>query len=110
MTPRFAAFAALLVASFFTSSTISAQQSSARSVRVRLPAPDLTFAGGRDAEPARRHCLTCHSSDYVYTQPPLTKAQWTAEVVKMIKVYGADISDSEIDRIVDYLVTQNGKP
>jgi cytochrome c5 len=78
-------------------------------VSVTLPAPVEAFPGGPEAEPARRRCLLCHSSDYVYTQPKLTKAQWTSEVTKMIKVYGAPIPDDDVPAIVDYLVVQNGK-
>ena len=79
-------------------------------VSVTLPPPVEAFPGGPEADLARRHCLTCHSSDYVYSQPKLSKAQWSAEVIKMVKVYGASIPDAEVGPIVDYLVAQNGKP
>jgi hypothetical protein len=79
-------------------------------VTIVLPPPDVTFPGGDEAEPARRHCLVCHSSDYVFTQPKLTRKQWTAEVTKMVKVYGAVVPDADATAIVDYLVAQNGKP
>jgi hypothetical protein len=78
-------------------------------VSVGLPKPDTHFNAGPGVDLARRHCLTCHSSDYVYTQPPLTKAQWTAEVTKMQKTYGAPIPDADVAPLVDYLMTQNGK-
>ena len=39
-------------------------------------------------EMTQNNCLTCHSVDYVNTQPPnCGKAFWVAEVTKMIKVY-----------------------
>ena len=56
------------------------------------------------------NCLTCHSSAYVSTQPPLTRAQWTAEVAKMKTAYGAPIPDDQMPAIVDYLVANYGKP
>jgi hypothetical protein len=79
-------------------------------VTITLPPPAVAFPGGAEADPARRHCLVCHSSDYVFTQPKLTRKQWTAEVTKMIKIYGAAVPDADAAAIVDYLVAQNGKP
>ena len=81
-----------------------------RATHLRHPIAVEAFPGGPEADLARRHCLTCHSSDYVYSQPKLSKAQWSAEVIKMVKVYGASIPDAEVGPIVDYLVAQNGKP
>lgn len=52
-------------------------------------------------------CIACHSMDYIPMNSAfLNKAGWTAEVNKMIKVYGAPIPESDVDAIVDYL-TQN---
>jgi mono/diheme cytochrome c family protein len=78
-------------------------------VSVTLPAWNANFRPGPGADLALHHCLTCHSSDYVYTQPPLTKVQWTTEVTKMVKVFGAPIPDADVAPLVDYLMTQNGK-
>ena len=49
-------------------------------------------------------CATCHSRDYITTQP-LHKGKdfWTAEVVKMVNVYGAPIPEPDRAAIVDYL-------
>jgi hypothetical protein len=61
---------------------------------------------------AKRHRsqgMICHSVDYIYMQPPLTKDQWQAEVVKMKKVFGAPVPDGEVDTIVEYLMSQDGK-
>jgi len=76
---------------------------------ITLPPPDNTFKDGPNAALAQAKCTICHSADYVYTQPPLTKAQWTAEVTKMQKAYGAPIADADIPLLVDYLMSQNGK-
>jgi len=97
------AFALVCTATF-----VRGAAASPASVSVQLPPPQEAFPGGAEAEPARRHCLTCHSSDYIFTQPPLTRAQWTAEVTKMIKVYGAPIPGDAVAPIVQYLVTHNG--
>jgi hypothetical protein len=42
-------------------------------------------------------------------QPPLTKDQWRGEVVKMKNVFGAPFGENDIDTIVAYLMSQNGK-
>jgi len=78
-------------------------------VTINLPRPNIEFKPGPGADLATANCRTCHSAAYVYTQPPLTRVQWTAEVTKMKKVYGAPIDDANIAPIVDYLLTQNGK-
>jgi hypothetical protein len=36
-------------------------------------------------------------------QPNFSKAQWTATVVKMIKVFGAPIPQEDADTIANYL-------
>jgi len=49
-------------------------------------------------------CMTCHSSDYVASQPrTLPPAFWKATVLKMKKAYGAPIPDSAVDPIAAYL-------
>jgi len=78
-------------------------------VTIALPSDEhFTFKAGPGAEATQRYCLTCHSSAYVSTQPPLTKAQWTAEVTKMRKAYGAPIPDDAASTIVDYLTATYG--
>lgn len=82
----------------------------ASTVSVTLPSDNVQFKPGPGADLATANCRTCHSAAYVYTQPPLNRAQWTAEVTKMKKAYGAPIDDADIAPIVDYLLTQNGRP
>lgn len=82
----------------------------ASTVSITLPPDNVQFKPGPGADLATANCRTCHSAAYVYTQPPLNRKQWTAEVVKMQKFYGAPIADSDISAIVDYLLTQNGRP
>jgi len=76
---------------------------------ITLPPANIALKDGPNVGLAQAKCLICHSADYVYTQPPLTRAQWTAEVTKMQKTYGAPIADSDIPLLVDYLMSQNGK-
>jgi sulfite dehydrogenase len=58
---------------------------------------------------AQQHCMTCHSAQYVQTQPATSpRAYWDATVKKMKKPFGAQIPDEEIPAIVDYLVKTYG--
>jgi len=42
-------------------------------------------------------------------QPRFSRTEWLGEVNKMKDVYGAHISDEQVLRITDYLVSINGK-
>jgi len=78
---------------------------------VALP-PDVgpTFKPGPGAGVARQYCTNCHSPAYVANQPPLAAAQWTAEVTKMQRAYGAPIPSDAASTIVRYLTAVYGKP
>jgi mono/diheme cytochrome c family protein len=82
----------------------------ASTVTITLPPDNVQYKPGPGADLATANCATCHSAAYIYTQPPLNRKQWTAEVVKMQKAYGAPVADSDISAIVDYLLIQNGRP
>lgn len=53
-------------------------------------------------------CAICHSTDYITMQPNFSRAQWTGTVNKMIKVFGAPISEEDARIISNYLATQYG--
>ncbi|MCU1240535.1 MAG: hypothetical protein JWO71_1261 [Candidatus Acidoferrum typicum] len=55
-------------------------------------------------------CVVCHSTRYITMQPRFSRTTWLSEVNKMKDVYGAHISDEQVLRITDYLVSINGKP
>lgn len=77
-----------------------------------LPDETATLAPGPNMDVAQGNCGACHSADYIATQPrglPNPKAFWTAEVVKMQKVYGAPIQDADVPQIVEYLVGAYGR-
>ena len=78
-------------------------------VSITLPEDHDSFRPGPNAEAATTHCVICHAPDYVYMQPPLTRAQWEAEVKKMKAVYGCPLPDEMVGQVTDYLVSQNGK-
>jgi sulfite dehydrogenase (cytochrome) subunit B len=83
-------------------STIAA----AKPVNYKLPNETAQFKPGPNLEIVKNNCTACHSADYVQTQPrgpKFKKDFWQAEVNKMIKVYGAQIGEADIGKIVDYL-------
>jgi len=77
-------------------------------VSIQLPAEAVPFKPGPGADLARGHCLTCHSADYVYMQPPLPQDKWKAAVEKMRKVFGCQVPDGDIEPLAKYLAEQNG--
>lgn len=78
-------------------------------VSITLPTETAQFKPGPGVEKAQANCMSCHSADYVYMQPPLSADQWRAEVLKMRNAFGAPLPDADIEVIVQYLVSQNGK-
>ena len=53
---------------------------------------------GRDKVEA--NCASCHSIDYIVANSPFMNRQvWDAEVTKMIKAFGAPISETDAKEI-----------
>jgi sulfite dehydrogenase (cytochrome) subunit B len=70
---------------------------------------ELKDGPGRDKVEA--NCASCHSLDYIQGNSPfMNRGVWDAEVTKMIKAYGAPISDADAKEIVDYLAKNYGQP
>jgi mono/diheme cytochrome c family protein len=70
--------------------------------------PEETAAYRRSALPGyalvQRNCLTCHSAQYVSSQPPGSpRTYWEATVKKMQKPFGAMFPDQDVAPMVDYL-------
>ena len=75
----------------------------------KLPPEKMDLKPGKGRESVIGQCSLCHSVDYLTTQPPLTKAGWTASVDKMRSKYGAPVPTNAIPVLVEYLVGQYGK-
>ena len=73
-----------------------------------LPGDPFSFQQDTGSPIASRFCLICHSAEYVYTQPPHSKAIWRKIVHKMQTAFGCPIPDDQISQLVDYLFSQNG--
>lgn len=78
--------------------------------RLELPREEPSLKSGAGVELVRSACSTCHSLDYVITQPPLNRAQWTASLEKMKARFGAPLSTNEIPALVAYLETNYSPP
>jgi mono/diheme cytochrome c family protein len=85
----------------------SATSPTARRIAIPHDEPELPAFPGRDVFVS--NCVICHSPRYVSGQPNFPRVIWTAEVNKMIKVYGAPIAPEDVPKIVDYLVPWNGQ-
>jgi cytochrome c5 len=59
---------------------------------------------------AQTQCQFCHSTDYIVMQPPGDAKQWEGVVTKMIKVYGAPLSEADAKAITEYLTKNYGPP
>ncbi len=78
-----------------------------RSQRITLPAHGRQFSGGPQASVANTYCLMCHSGGMVMTQPPLTLAQWQAELHKMIAAYGCPLPGGNIAELAQFIAQSN---
>ena len=67
-----------------------------------------TLKPGAGVEVTRQQCVPCHSTDYIVMQPHGNAKQWDGVVTKMIKVFGAPVSDQDARTIVEYLATHYG--
>ena len=76
--------------------------------QITLPNIQTELALGAGKGKVETLCNICHSVDYITMQPQGTKAQWTATVSKMRKVFGAPISDADADTITGYLAEHYG--
>ncbi len=58
---------------------------------------------------AQRHCVACHSAEYMQYQPPTAaRPYWEGVVTRMKKVFSAPVDDADMPEIVDYLVKTYG--
>ena len=76
--------------------------------QITLPNIQIELASGAGREKVQTLCNICHSVDYMTMQPAGTKAQWTATVSKMRKLFGAPISDADSEAIINYLAEHYG--
>jgi sulfite dehydrogenase (cytochrome) subunit B len=69
----------------------------------------IVLKEGPGREKIEANCGSCHSLDYIITNSPfMTRPVWDAEVSKMIKAYGAPISEADGKDIAEYLAKNYG--
>ncbi len=88
---------------------LSAAAGFAGPVTMKLPLEKPGFKPGAGVELALQQCLICHSSEYITTQPPLSKAGWKASVEKMKARFGAPIPAAQVEALVEYLAAGYGQ-
>ncbi len=74
-----------------------------------LPLDQPQLKPGPGLEIVATNCQICHSVDYISTQPPLTRAAWTATVQKMREKYGSPLPTNQVNEVVEYLTRTYGK-
>ncbi len=77
---------------------------------IALPNLPHELPPGPNSDVYVANCTSCHTSRYVSNQPPFPRKVWEAEVVKMVKIYGAPIDEEKQKQIIDYLVAIRGVP
>ncbi len=87
-----------------------ASPAASRAIEIVLPPDTVFFAPSplKGFAAAQSNCVVCHSTEYIRSQPTLTRATWKAEVSKMKNAFGAPIPDDQIELIVDYLAQTYG--
>ena len=96
---------------FILITVVATAQSYAGSKQITLPVettelPESELPG---YQLATQKCVMCHSVDYIRYQPPgMNQEQWTAEVAKMKRAYGAWLSEADIKSIGAYLAVVYG--
>lgn len=77
-------------------------------VFITLPPETGVYKTAPGVEVVQANCLTCHSTEYVSSQPPMPRKFWEANVKKMKEKFGAPIQDAQVAAIVDYLAATYG--
>jgi sulfite dehydrogenase (cytochrome) subunit B len=91
-----------------------------RALIIALAAATIALPSGAEERPVELkkapgldkvegNCSGCHSLDYIVMNSPFPNAAlWDAEVAKMIKAFGAPVSDADAKIIADYLKANYG--
>jgi hypothetical protein len=74
-----------------------------------MPHDEPVFPPGPGHDEFVSACVVCHSPRYVTMQPRFSRTTWLSEVNKMKDVYGAHISEDQVQKIAEYLVSVNGQ-
>jgi cytochrome c5 len=93
----------------YSQNTMSQASSEKGAIRsIDLPQIRIELKEGEGKVKTETYCNICHSVDYITMQPKFPRAQWTATVNKMIKVFGAPIQEADAGTIISYLSENYG--
>jgi mono/diheme cytochrome c family protein len=73
-------------------------------VEIELPKYQAELPAGEGREAFAAACISCHSTRYITMQPKVSAAKWEESVRKMMKTYGAPVSEQQVPVIVKYLM------
>ena len=92
-----------------TALLLAASAACAAGLTIHLPPETADFKPGPGVEYPEKNFKTCHSADYIKTQPSGKPfAFWKVEVEKMQKLYKAQIADADVEPSAKYLTAQYG--
>jgi cytochrome c551/c552 len=77
-------------------------------LKIQLPPETASFKPTPGSQLANAQCMTCHSGEYVQTQPPFSQTFWLAEVKKMRDKFGAPIPEDQIESLAYYFTKNYG--
>lgn len=85
-----------------------AAQADDKVVSITLPAETAVYREAPGVELVKGNCVTCHSAEYVNSQPPMPRKFWEGSVKKMKEKFGAPIPDTIAPMLADYLTAAYG--
>jgi mono/diheme cytochrome c family protein len=94
----------------FLITLLAASIAQAQVKSIELPKYQPYLPPGPNRELFATSCLSCHATRYITMQPVMTQAKWEESVKKMIKTYGAPLSEDLATPIAQYLVTFQQSP
>lgn len=94
----------------FFAAIVAVASAHAGELKITLPPETGMLKPGPGIELMQVNCLTCHSVEYISTQPPLPRAFWEASVKKMREKYGAPVTDDVVQKLVEYLAATYAAP
>ena len=75
---------------------------------IEVPYIPYEIKMGKGFDTVQANCLMCHSFGYIINQGPQSREFWREKVEKMIKAFGAPITQKDAKIIEDYLFKHYG--
>lgn len=102
-------FPFFLAASLLALASIVHAEPASKVRKIELPPETGTYKAGEGLVMVQALCITCHSTEYVESQPPMPEKYWDATVKKMKEKFGAPIPPEAMPGLVKYLTDSYGK-